>query len=378
MEPNGLPYRYTIEIYKRDSSEHLGALPVVPDFAPALAWAALQAVRKDPNRPVVLDTDGCRIGPLWDTKLGNPYLSGLRAVVAHRGTPEVALDIPLSFFHGLAKTASSDLVKSGKLESGEVFQYRVCAYPVPTKSVDAKQPHEAVSAFSVNPVVEELEVDRRPMEHFLADSCLHGPDEEEQMPVFLPRRVLDEAEALMRVAEAEETGGVLIGHVHRDRGWGELFLEVTAQIPARHAQQELTRLTFTPETWAAVDAAISLRGQGEIYLGWWHTHPSGHWCDECPAETRKQCKRSGQLSGDFFSVHDVALHRTVFPRAYSIGLVISDRCETGTDIDPVWGLYGWRHGMVSSRGFHVLGAADSAAVSAVPVQQEGEENDPSH
>src|SRR6185437_2768668 len=106
------------------------------------------------------------------------------------------------------------------------------------------------------------------------------------------------AVALHEQAGATETGGVLIGLVHRDTDHpGRLFVEVTAQIPVRHAEHELTRLTFTPDTWKAVDGAIRLRGKKERKVGWWHTHPSRKWCEKCPVENRKVCK----LSGEFFS-----------------------------------------------------------------------------
>ena len=144
---------------------------------------------------------------------------------------------------------------------------------------------------------------------------------------------------------------------------------MTAQIPAQHTEQELARLTFTPETWTAVDAALALRDGGEIQLGWWHSHPASHWCDACPPEKRQRCKTAGTPSGDFFSAHDVALHRAVFPRAYSIALVLSDGCgNAGT---PVWRLFGWRYGMVMARGFHLMHAARPPAAV---VQSGGETN----
>jgi hypothetical protein len=138
---------------------------------------------------------------------------------------------------------------------------------------------------------------------------------------------------------------------------------VTAQIPAQHVKQELTRLTFTPATWTAVDAALALRGNREIQLGWWHSHPASHWCDECPPEVRQRCPKAGSPAGDFFSTHDAALHRAVFPRAYSIALVLSDGC--GNAGNPSWRLYGWRCGTIAARGFHLLhpGRTPAAALS---------------
>jgi len=369
MSGHGPQYRYAIEVYKRDPAEHLGSVPVAQDFGPALEWANFEAARKDPGRPVVLDAEQGEIEPRWDAKLGQPYLSGLRAIIAPDDRPATVLDLPLTYFNGLAKAASVGLVKAGKLQVGEVFAYLVCAYPAGEQSSAAGQSHQTTPAFSVRPAAVELAVGRRPLGELLARSTPQGPNDDGQMPVFIPRQVLDETISLMGLAGAMETGGILIGRLHRD---GDLFLEVTAQIPAEEAQQELTRLTFNRETWTATDRAISLRGKGEMYVGWWHTHPSGHWCEKCPAETRRQCKIAGKLSGGFFSAHDVALHQAVFPRAYSVALVISDGCQEGAADGPAWWLYGWRYGMVLPRDFYVLGAAGSPGGAAAPVQQRGE------
>jgi len=370
MANDGIRYQYMLEIHRREPAAHLATLPVAPDFAPALEWATLEAIRDDPDRRTVLNTHDSRIEPRWNPQRGRPYVSGLQAVVVRKGSPAVEFDVPLSYFHNLAKTASSALVEAGKLEAGEMFEYRVLAYPAQVEAGADRQPRQAGRSFRVTPIDEALPVDEQSLERFLAESTRLGPEDEDQMPVVIPRQVLDETADLMRQAEATETGGVLIGHLHRDGDCGTLFLEVTAQIPARHAQAELTRLTFTPETWAAVDAAIALRAKHEMYVGWWHTHPAGHWCDDCPAETRKQCQAAGKLSGDFFSAHDAALHRTAFPRAFSVALVLSDGCHACRD--PVWRLYGWRYDMIWSRGFHVLDTAAAPVAATSPVLRGGE------
>ncbi len=81
-------------------------------------------------------------------------------------------------------------------------------------------------------------------------------------------------------------------------------------------------------------------------LGWWHSHPVREWCKECPVERQQVCK----MSGDFFSAHDHALHRTVFPSAYSIAIVAND-VATG---DVTFSAFGWRDGLLEARGFHVI------------------------
>jgi len=251
-------------------------------------------------------------------------------------------------------------VESGKLATGDKFRYVVCAFPhTEPAAAEGRRPRLAV-----DPVSETIDPDSRPLEDYLGRSEAIGVGEG-RMPVFVAAEVLAEAEEMFRSVGAVETGGILLGKLHRDPDAG-LFLEITAQIPARHAEQELSRLTFTPDTWTAVDAARALRGQGEMYVGWWHSHPAAHWCDECPEEKRSKCAAAGKLSGDFFSSYDVALHRAVFPRAYSMALVISDSCAAAEG--PAWKAYGWEQGMVLPRGFHVYRAAGAIGKAPTAAQ----------
>jgi hypothetical protein len=351
MSHDGPEYRYTLELYrKKGEQDYLGTFAIKPDWAPALEWGRFSAIRKDPPVPLILSEDAATIEPTWHRGVGAPYLEGFRAVVARDGRPAATFEIPLAYVASLARAASSRLVEAGKLEAGESFQYVVCAYAA--EGQPAAPDPEAPSKCIVKSVGQVLDVRELGMASLVAQSRPWGPVDEDQMPVFVPQHVIEEAVELMAAAGATETGGILIGHLRRDRGGQGLFLEVTAQVPAQHAEHELTRLTFTPETWTAVDAALALRARGEIYAGWFHTHPAQHWCDECPPETRQRCKTSGLPSGDFFSAYDVALHRAVFPRAYSVALVISDGCENAGR--PIWRMFGWQHGMLMARGFHVL------------------------
>lgn len=359
MSDDAVRYRYVLECHRKDGQhEHLGTFAVNPDWEPARECARFSAICRDPSPPFVLSGDSGTIEPCWHAQAGMPYLEGVRVIVPHDELPPVAFDIPLAYFADVARAASSALVKSGKLARGELFEYLVCAYAC--RDETARPSSEKTATFAITPVEQVLDVSDLDMDELLADSSSCGLSGDEPMPVFMPQEVIEEAVELMVDAGDKETGGILIGHLHRDPLRRELFLEVTTQIPAQHVEQELARLTFTPETWTAVDAALALRGKGEIQLGWWHSHPASHWCDECPPERRERCKTSGAPSGDFFSAHDVALHRTVFSRAYSIALVISDGCgNAGT---PIWRLFGWRYGMVMARGFHLVHADQPPAV----------------
>jgi hypothetical protein len=352
MSVHGQDYQYIAEIYKGQKLECVGKLILKPDFAPALEWARFEVIRRDPSRPLVLDVDAETISPAWHDQLGSPYLAAFNAVVPVAGSSDVAFEIPLSYCEHLVQAGAQKLVQKGSLDAGDVYQYLVCAYERQDSTDAADRGAGSPARFSVQPICRAMEADEQPMSRYLDAASEQGPNDDDPMKVFVPRRVLDETSSLLEEAGDVETGGVLIGHLRRDSPGRDVFLEVTAQIPARHAEHECTRLTFTPETWSDVDAAVALRGRNEIYVGWWHTHPTDHWCGSCASEQQEKCRSEGRRPGDFFSAHDAKLHRTVFPRAYGIALVVTAPCES--EEGSPWRLYGWRQGMLSARGFHVL------------------------
>ena len=101
------------------------------------------------------------------------------------------------------------------------------------------------------------------------------------------------------------------------------------------------------ETWTATQSALDLRGQGELQVGWWHSHS---FLKETCANCEKHKNGTCQADAAFFSVEDGHLHRTVFPKAYSVGLVVADSPCAGL----TFSLYGWREGMIAPRGYYVF------------------------
>jgi len=338
-------YRYVVELLHSENSRQLAQSPVDVDFGPLLDWARFDRARRDRSAEVFLNPDIGQVQPAWDAELGEPHVEGLR-VAFPGGEASESVAIPKNYFKTAAREAAKGLIKDGTLGEGDTFRYLICAYP--TSEQEAAPQAEA--GFTIEPVRQPLPLSEGRLEPLRAGAGVSGPDASAAFPVFIPQTVIDEATQLTEAAGAEETGGILIGHLRRDLEVGEIFAEVTAQIPARHARGELTRLTFNKETWTDVDAAIRLRKLKELYLGWWHSHPARQWCKDCPIENRKVCK----LSGEFFSAHDVALHRTVFPQPYQVALVISDSYAHGL----TWPLFGWHQGTVQQRGFYVLESGD--------------------
>ncbi len=339
------PHQYALEMFKDDHTP-LGQVAVEVDWEPARESVCFSAARRG-ELPIWEAGRTASVEPVWHRTLGEPYLSGFRVAVSRNGSGEVGADFPLAYFSGLAQTASSYFVKRGQLKDGEYFKYSVLAFP--RRDEPGAQTGLRLVAEEVAPTLALAET---ALASFLAQAAPAGTIEAGDMPAFIPRQVHEEAAALTRAAAENETGGILIGHLHRDSGIPDIFAEVTAQVPAEHTRGTSTRLTFTPETWTAVDAAIKLRRRHEVYLGFWHSHPVQEWCKDCPPEKQRGCN----LAKGFFSADDQALFRTCFSRAYNLALV-SSVIATG---EVKHSLFGWRRGLIEPRGYYIIGGAHVA------------------
>ena len=337
MSANG--YQYVIELFREDDSP-VGQASVTVDWGPAEEWARFQAMRKGlmgPNETGRVSS----IEPVWLRQAGEPHIEGFRVSLAI-DAGEAATDFATSYFRSLANQASSHFINKGRLQTGDRFRYLVAAFRQPSD-----KPKGSRFQFTTEEVAPSIAISDSSLAEAVAIAIPRGEICAGDVPTFLPQRVLDEAASLTRQSIAKETGGILIGHLRRDSSVPEMFVEVTAQIHARHTEADLTKLTFTPETWTEVQGAIDLRRNGEIMLGWWHSHPVREWCKDCALERQQVCR----MAGNFFSAHDHALHRTVFPRAYSIALVANDVAAG----DVTFSAFGWREGLLESRGFHAAG-----------------------
>jgi hypothetical protein len=336
-------YRYALLLYREDGSS-IGTAPVTVDWGPATECARFDHARRG---IVPLGEEGAAsIEPLWHRTEGEPLMRGFR--VAFNGAGKrVTSDYPTSYFTEAATHASSEFVRQGKLAAGDKYLFQAVAL--------AGNGNGRPAAGVALEVVEEkpdLPLIESRLDDFRRRSTpagtVDGGIDADDMPVFVPRRVLEEVAELTRGATGRETGGILIGHLHTDPSLPEIFLEATAQIPAEHTLGTVDKLTFTAETWSAASAAIRLRNRGEIYCGYFHSHPVGEWCKArgCSPEQQKSCR----LAKDFFSEDDVAVMRAAFPRGYSIGLVANDAAY----LDLSFSMFGWREGKILPRGFYVL------------------------
>jgi hypothetical protein len=247
----------------------------------------------------------------------------------------------MTHFRDFASAVASVFVEQKVLRSGDRYSYLVVAHPAPEET-----PKDG--GLTVTNSSPGLPARDATLESFLVHAKPSGVVDMEDMPVFVSSRVLEEAAERTHAEQGTETGGILIGMLWRDVGTGDLFVEVTAQIPAQHTSGSNVKLTFTAQTWAAASAALRLRARGEIYLGYWHSHPVREWCKakECTPEKQRTC----HLAKDFFSPDDEAVMRAAFPRAYSVAIVANDTAFT----DLTFSMFGNREGSTQPRGFYVL------------------------
>ena len=346
MSLNG-GYQYMIEVVRQDGSR-LDRYPVAPDWVPAHEWCHFLGVRRG-TLPPVLTPFITAIEPIWHPTLGGPYVQGIMVTASsHPYDSEseracITTALPLEYFHRTFQQLSATLIKEGALQPTDVIKYYICAYPKgQTEQGEAQRPH---ARFAVEEVVHPLPLEERSLA-FYHQHSQHFEEETStvqdipDVQVFFHSQIMEEALELAKNAGDLETGGILIGHLHRDTTSTEIFLEVTAQIPAAHTQAQQTSLSFTSETWAAVQAALTLRKNKELWLGWWHCHPN--FCKHCPEERQKTCT----LSKPFFSQEDGNLHREVFSRAFNVALLLTNRGAQGWATNA----FGWRQGMIASRG----------------------------
>jgi hypothetical protein len=336
-----MPFEFAAEFFTEEG-RRLGSATLAPDWRPALEWVRLEGIREGRLRPVIGEASG-EVEPIWDGRAGEPIVAAFRAAV-----DDVSREIPKSYVRGAVQDASSALVEKGLLASGDVYRWIVTA-----RTSVAVREIASDDDFVVEEVVRPLPLAGASLSAFATRARAAGASDadERPIPVFVPRRVLDEAEALARAAHDVETGGVLVGRLCRDdAGDGStppaLFLEVTAQIAALHTLAESARLTFTADTWAAVQDALALRRRQEMAIGWWHFHPDFCRLRGCPPERRARCPGASPL----FSQEDIHLTRTCFGAGHHVALLVSDSTPAGL----TWSMYGWWQGMVSARGFHVL------------------------
>jgi len=353
-------YRYMLEL-ARPGGHALGRFPLVPDWEPAIESARWNLLR---SRHVwVPDVPSDRtVEPVWHSIYGAPLVERFRVRLSTDAGEWIEEFDALPYFAAAARHTSSRLREEGTLDEGDVVRYRPLAF-------EGRDTQNASGSLRFN-ATERTAAPRfraTSLDGFLARSVVAGDTGPDSFDAFVPHLLLDEVMSLTSQAGGNETGGILIGHLHRDPVRCSLFVEATAQISARHTESTSAKLTFTADTWTDVRATLALRRRDEQILGWWHSHPAHDWCKACPPERQRECP----LAEGFLSTDDRALHRAIFPRAFSLALLV-----THALVGLSTALFGWQSGLLAPRGFRILGAPTGyrppvAAGRRDPVHVEG-------
>ena len=337
-------HRLVAELSLPDGTQ-LGHCPVEPDYYPVEQSLRFRAQRLLGSAPTGTRV---RIEPIWADP-SSRYLAGVAAELQGAGSEEIRCELPITYFSSQVRVSSKRII-SEPATAGNPLQYKLMALPL-----DEIGPTETASGrdWSVTEVVSNPVFGERSLLLYRESAHQIGNSDEvadDDYPFFLPSSLLREFETLKVAAGGIETGGILVGHLYKDDASPEIFCVATALIPAEHTFANSTKLSFSPETWAAAQVAVNRRGQGEIWCAWIHSHPSRYWC-KCDPETQKTCP----LASEFFSADDVGVHRAVFSEPYQVGFVVSDRpLPDGGWNEAVTSLYGWRNGTVESRRFYLL------------------------
>jgi len=346
-------FRLVAEVRSWEDEVPLGAFELTePDWDPALQCAYFAGVRRGVVPPLMRCPSGT-VAPMWHGERGRPYVEAFR-VRPDGNASDLSVDLPTSYVRHWVEEGTRALVTRGVLEEGAPFHYRLCAYGREGRAAGTPLPE----GVCVDTLTEPLPLAERRLPTRGAVRRGTASWDDVDVPVFVPADVVEEISSLAQASPEVETGGLLVGRLFRDPDAAEVFVRVTAQIPARHTQAARERLTFTSDTWAAARVALQLRGEeGEIVAGWHHSHPD--MCAGCPDEARRACP----LSRPFLSREDRALHRTMFGRPFDLAFLAADLGPRGQEI----ALFGWRDGFLVRRGFWVEGApADAGAESVGP------------
>lgn len=117
-----------------------------------------------------------------------------------------------------------------------------------------------------------------------------------------------------------ELGGFLLGDVlELDRP----CVEIRHFLPAVDARSKAASLTFTHDTWSALNREVDQRFPREKVVGWHHTHPG---------------------FGIFLSAYDMFLHRNFFSEPWQVALVVDPQQQE-------LGFYEWLGDKVVDCGF---------------------------
>jgi hypothetical protein len=162
-------------------------------------------------------------------------------------------------------------------------------------------------------------------------------------PILVSTRTVRDITAETLRSIGTEQAGMLVGQLYYDAARRQVFLHVAAQVLAETpGERHAAAFHFHPDTFLTAQYQLDQRGQGDIIVGWWHSHA---WCRACldtPA-----C----QVSTLFFSPEDFHVHNAAFAQPYMVAMVAGKAAHKPMRTPGVE-MFGWQDGTVVPRPFH--------------------------
>ncbi len=340
-------YRFRLEVWKHPGRRLFAEVPLGPgDFARGVDDACFDGLRRGLLTAYDPAGSGARVEPRFiKPDDASPHAGGFDVVVPTPAGGEHRVAYDINYFQTRVVRLFTEALLDRRLTLKQGLLFQLTACPESQAPAPAQPSRFAVAAVSAP--VPVLPGSRTALG---AAEAWDDPQPDD-LPVLVHRRVIDEALDEARGQPDREVGGLLLGHLRRDTDTGEVFVEVTGHLPAQGTEATHTSVTFTPETWAHARRVVQLRGRGEIFVGWVHSHPFHLGADEVPDPVPPEAVSTIL----FFSPDDLAVMEQSFARPYMVGLLtaVEPRLEPALGHPPVR-LFGWRDGDIQARGFEVI------------------------
>lgn len=336
-------YRFHLEASCPQGGRVRGVPLGESDFAPAVEAAFFDGLRRGRFPHYELPGAGIRLEPRFvEPNDGSPHCEGFTVILPTPTQGEHRVEWGLSWLRGRAERLMIDLLREGSVQE-PVLLFHLAAYP---EDDQPRRRPEGIILERSTPAVPIRERARRA----LGPAVAWDEPDEDDLPVLIVRQVLEEAVEQARGAPNQEVGGALLGHLCRDIDDHQLFLEVSCHVPARGTEADAASVTFTADTWDHARQIAQLRGEGEILVGWVHSHPFS-LSEPCPEVVSAEQVHEVL----FFSRDDRFVMEQAFARPFQVALqtAVDLRVERALGHLPVR-LYSWRDGVAAPRGFQVI------------------------
>lgn len=99
----------------------------------------------------------------------------------------------------------------------------------------------------------------------------YGDADASELPIYVRLAALEGIESHAISSLKAEVGGALLGGVYRHEG--KVYVQVESYLPARNADEQRARLTFTHETWKQLYDEREQKHPDLSIVGWYDTHP---------------------------------------------------------------------------------------------------------